>query len=77
MDTLEKAMMDQRARPAKIAAAIAVLDRGWGKPTEAVDANVSILDRMTDKEQGPTGHPCAHATRVGQLAIVGVVAELV
>jgi hypothetical protein len=36
---------------ARIAAAIAILDRGWGKPTQAVDANVSIFDRMTDDEQ--------------------------
>jgi hypothetical protein len=52
MDTLEKAMIDLKAPwAAKIAAAIAILDRGWGKPTQAVDANVSVLDRMTDDEQ--------------------------
>jgi hypothetical protein len=36
---------------AKITAAIAVLDRGWGKPQQTVSANVSILDQMTDDEQ--------------------------
>ena len=52
MDTLKKAMMDQNAPwAAKIAAAIAVLDRGWGKPEQTVSANVSILDQMTDDEQ--------------------------
>jgi hypothetical protein len=51
MDTLEKAMADQKAPwAAKIAAAIAVLDRGWGKPEQTVSANVSILDQMTDDE---------------------------
>jgi hypothetical protein len=51
MDTLEKAMTDQKAPwAAKITAAIAVLDRGWGKPEQTVSANVSILDQMTDDE---------------------------
>jgi hypothetical protein len=45
-------MVDQKAPwPAKIAAAIAVLDRGWGKPTQAVEANEGVFDRMTDDEQ--------------------------
>ena len=44
-------MADQRAPwTAKITAAIAVLDRGWGKPQQTVSANVSILDQMTDDE---------------------------
>ena len=52
MDTLEKAMTDQRAPwSAKITAAIAVLDRGWGKPEQTVSANVSVFDQMTDDEQ--------------------------
>jgi hypothetical protein len=36
---------------ARIAAANAILDRGWGKPTQAVEATVSIFDQMTDDEQ--------------------------
>lgn len=36
---------------ARIAAAIAILDRGWGRPTQAVEANVSFFDQMTDDEQ--------------------------
>jgi hypothetical protein len=52
IDTLEKAMTDQKAPwAAKIAAAIAILDRGWGKPTQPVEANVNIFDQMTDEEQ--------------------------
>jgi hypothetical protein len=51
METLEKAMTDQKAPwAAKITAAIAILDRGWGKPTQAVEANVNIFDQMTDDE---------------------------
>jgi hypothetical protein len=52
MNTLKGAMRDQKAPwAAKIAAAIAVLDRGWGKPQQTISANVSILDQMTDDEQ--------------------------
>ena len=52
METLKNAMVDQKAPwSARIAAAIAILDRGWGKPTQAVKANVSVFDRMTDDEQ--------------------------
>jgi hypothetical protein len=52
MDTLKEAMADPKAPwSAKITAAIAVLDRGWGKPEQAVSANVSVFDQMTDDEQ--------------------------
>jgi hypothetical protein len=52
MDTLEKAMTDQKTPwAAKITAAIAVLDRGWGKPTQQVAANVSFFDQMSVEEQ--------------------------
>jgi uncharacterized FlgJ-related protein len=37
--------------PQSLTAAIAVLDRGWGKSTQAVEANVNIFDQMTDDEQ--------------------------
>jgi hypothetical protein len=51
MDTLKEAMADQKAPwAAKIAAAIAILDRGWGKPEQTVSANVSVIDQMTDDE---------------------------
>ena len=52
MDTLKEAMADHKAPwAAKIAAAIAILDRGWGKPTQQVAANVSFFDQMSDEEQ--------------------------
>jgi hypothetical protein len=44
LETLKEAMANQKAPWAtKIGEAIAVLDRGWGKPMQAVDANVSVL----------------------------------
>jgi hypothetical protein len=30
----------------RLTAAIAVLDRGWGKPQQTVSANVSVFDQM-------------------------------
>jgi len=39
------------APPDRTRAAIAVLDRGWGKPAQPVNANVSVFDQMTDYEQ--------------------------
>jgi hypothetical protein len=52
MNTLKGAMADPKAPwSAKITAAIAVLDRGWGKPEQTVSANVSVFDQMTDDEQ--------------------------
>jgi hypothetical protein len=52
LDALKNAMADQKApSAAKITAAIAVLDRGWGKPQQTVSANVSVFDQMTDDEQ--------------------------
>jgi hypothetical protein len=48
-----KALMADQKAPwnARIAAAIAVLDRGWGKPTQALDANLSFFDGLTDHER--------------------------
>ena len=38
LDTLMTVMSDAKAPPAaRVAAAIAVLDRGWGKPSQRVD----------------------------------------
>jgi hypothetical protein len=52
MNTLKGAMADPKVpRSAKITVAIAVLDRGWGKPEQTVSANVSVFDQMTDDEQ--------------------------
>ena len=48
-----KSVMNDESKPAaaRVGAAIAILDRGWGKPTQTVEASVSILDQMTDDEQ--------------------------
>ena len=45
--------MKDESKPAaaRVGAAIAILDRGWGKPMQAVEANVSVFDQMTDDEQ--------------------------
>jgi hypothetical protein len=52
MNTLKVAMADPKAPwSAKITAAIAVLDRGRGKPEQTVSANVSVFDQMTYDEQ--------------------------
>ena len=50
--TLKSVMKDEsKPAAARVGAAIAILDRGWGKPMQAVEASVSILDQMTDDEQ--------------------------
>ena len=36
---------------ARVSAAVAILDRGWGKPEQTVSANVSVFDQMTYDEQ--------------------------
>ena len=52
MNTLKVAMADPKAPwSAKGTAAIAVLDRGRGKPEQTVSANVSVFDQMTYDEQ--------------------------
>lgn len=52
MLTLEAAM-DTAEAPwaAKVKAAETILDRGWGRPEQTVNANVSIFDQMSDDEQ--------------------------
>ena len=42
---------DHAPSAARVGAAIAILDRGWGKPTQQVAANVSFFDQMSDEEQ--------------------------
>ena len=48
-----KTVMNNESAPsaARVGAAIAILDRGWGKPMQPVEASVSIFDQMTDDEQ--------------------------
>jgi hypothetical protein len=55
IETLVAAMnSDSAPWGARIATANAILDRGWGKPMQPVEASVSILDQMTDEEQKAT-----------------------
>jgi hypothetical protein len=52
IETLKSVMTDeQKPAAARVGAAIAILDRGWGKPMQAVEATVSVFDQMTDDEQ--------------------------
>jgi hypothetical protein len=52
IETLVAAMnSDSAPWGARIAAANAILDRGWGKPEQTVSANVSVFDQMTDSER--------------------------
>lgn len=47
------AVLDNPKAPpaAKVGAATAILDRGYGKPTQIIDAQVTVFDRMTIDEQ--------------------------
>jgi hypothetical protein len=52
IETLKKVMDDPKAPPAaRVGAATAILDRGWGKPTQPVDANVNFFEALPDHEQ--------------------------
>jgi hypothetical protein len=52
IETLASIMIDIKAPPAaRVGAATAILDRGYGKPPQTIDANVNIFDQMTDEEQ--------------------------
>lgn len=50
--TLRDIMKDsQKPAAARVGAATALLDRGWGKPMQPVEASISLFDQMTDDEQ--------------------------
>jgi hypothetical protein len=52
MDTLKLVMKDPKAPPAaRVGAATAILDRGWGKPTQPVDANIHWTDSIPLEEK--------------------------
>jgi hypothetical protein len=38
------------ARAARVSAAVAILDRGWGKPTQANEKTPDVLEDATDDE---------------------------
>jgi hypothetical protein len=46
--TLERVMDDQKAPPAaRVGAATAILDRGWGRPTQSIEGQVGVtFERM-------------------------------
>lgn len=51
VNALVEVVEDTKAPPsARVAAASAILDRGYGKPTQTIEANVSFLDRLEPAE---------------------------
>jgi Family of unknown function (DUF5681) len=42
---------DQSPPAARVGAATAILDRGYGKPPQTIDANVNVPDQLSDDEQ--------------------------
>jgi len=57
IETLVKVMNDVDASPsARVAAATALLDRGWGRPAQtihaSIDGNASMLDDALEKAAG-------------------------
>lgn len=52
ISTLKTAMASPDAPwAAKVKAAETILDRGWGRPEQTTNVNVSFFDQMTDDEQ--------------------------
>jgi Family of unknown function (DUF5681) len=52
IDTLKDAMKAPNAPwAARVAAAGHILDRGWGRPQQQIDANVNVIDGMAIEEQ--------------------------
>lgn len=51
LDTLAEVMRDKDAGPsARVSAAQTILDRAWGKPTQPIDANINVLDRLSEQD---------------------------
>ncbi len=52
IETLTVICTDPEApHAARVAAALGLLGLGWGKPTQPIDANVNVLDRLSDAAQ--------------------------
>jgi hypothetical protein len=52
LKTLKSVMLNPKSPPAaRVAAASAILDRGYGKPTQQMEAKVDCLDQLSDAEQ--------------------------
>jgi hypothetical protein len=50
--TLVNVMENHKAPPAaRVSAAMAILDRGWGRPSQPVQAEISIFERLTNEER--------------------------
>lgn len=51
LETLADVMRDTKATAsARVTAAQTILDRAWGKPTQPIDANVNVLDRLSEHD---------------------------
>lgn len=51
IDTLGKIMTDVASPPAtRVAAAQALLDRGWGKPSQTIEATINNFEDRSDDE---------------------------
>ena len=51
VDALVKVMKNEACPPAsRVMAANSILDRGWGKPHHTLQTNVSVFDRMSERE---------------------------
>lgn len=49
IETLVKVMENKEASPsARVAAATALLDRGWGRPAQTINANIEGEQSLTD-----------------------------
>ena len=63
LSTLQTVMNDPKAPPAaRVGAATAVLDRGWGRPTQSIEGQVGLtFERMilmaTEREERQTCLP--------------------
>src|SRR5262245_3516930 len=52
MLTLASVRKDKKApQSARVAAADKLLERGWGKATTHIEANINLLERMSDAER--------------------------
>jgi hypothetical protein len=51
IDALVRVVRDKKSPAAAVvAAASAILDRGYGKPTQTIEANVNVLDKLQPTE---------------------------
>ena len=70
VETLVRLMREGQNEQIQRAAAEALLDRGYGRPTQQVNADVSVATRAVYHD------PTAHLEPVASQAIEGVVAQV-